>query len=186
MTSGHCLHPWLRPLGWIGVIVLASTAFGAAESRPRVAPIEAVYAAFTINLTRFITWPAAALGAPGEPFLIGSFPRDPINPDLDEAVRGETVAGHPVRTIRVGSLADVLRCRVVFLSRGVADPGRLLAETRGHPILTISDAAGFLEHGGHVRFVSKPPHTRLEISAVNLRNSRLEARAQLLRLAALP
>lgn len=150
------------------------------------ASAEAVYAAFTVNLTRFITWPDSDLGPNGAPFLIGTFPRDPINRELDQAVSGETVNGHPVRTIRLRDVNDVARCRVVFVSRGAANLRAVLDHAAHRPILTVSDAEGFLSLGGHVRFVPEPPHTRLEISAVNLRASGLQARAQLLRIANSP
>ncbi len=147
---------------------------------------QAVYAAFTVNLTRFITWPEDALGPAGTPFVIGTFLRDPINAELDDAVRGEIVAGHPVRTVRLRSLNDVRDCQLIFISRGVADPAAVLARVQHRPILTVSDTDGFLALGGHVRFVPQQAHIRLEISAENLRACALEARAQLLRIAATP
>lgn len=179
-----------KPRAWMtfGAVLLASVSLGVgllAADGP-MANLEAVYAAFTVNLTRFITWPAKALGPPGTPFLIGTFPFDPINVELDQAVRGEAVAGHPLATIRLNSPRDVTRCRVVFVSRGVADLAQVLAWTAGRPILAVSDAEGFLRAGGHVRFIAAPPHTRLEISAANLKGSGLQAQAQLLRLASPP
>ena len=146
----------------------------------------AIYAAFIVNLTRFITWPEGALVPKDAPLLIGTFDRDPINAELDAATRGEFVGGHPLRTIRLRSAADVARCQVVYFSHGVADAGLVLREAEHHPILTVSDTNDFLEMGGHVRFIAQPPHTRLQISAVNLKQSGLEARAQLLRIAATP
>jgi hypothetical protein len=172
----------------IGLAVIAAkaaVAVGAAEA-PGAATAEAVYAAFTINLTRFISWPEAALGAPGTPLTIGTFAQDPINVDLDAAARGESVGTHPLRTMRLRNLNEIRDCQVVFVSRGVANIAAVLARTGHRPILTISDAEGFLAGGGHVLFVPQPPHTRLEISAQNLRASGLEARAQLLRIAATP
>lgn len=160
-------------------------ALATASAGPR-ANAEAVYAAFTVNLTRFITWPESDLGPSGTPFLIGTFPRDPINRELDLAVTGEEVNGHPVRTIRLRDLNDVGRCQVVFVSRGIGNARALLERAEHRPILTVSDADDFLALGGHVRFVPDPPHTRLEISAVNLHASGLQARAQLLRIANSP
>jgi hypothetical protein len=157
-----------------------------AEAAPARASPEAVYAAFTLNLMRFISWPDDAIGAPPQPFIIGTFPQDPINGELDAAAQGEVVNGHPVRTIRLHSLDDVARCQAVFISHDVARPAAVVARAVRKPILTISDADGFLAMGGHVRFVPQPPHTRLQISAENLRASGLAARAQLLRLAATP
>jgi hypothetical protein len=153
---------------------------------PAIANTEAVYAAFTLNLTRFVSWPASAFASPTAPLVIGTFPRDRINRELDAAIAGEVVNGHPVETIRLHSLDEVAKCHVVYISKNVFRPSAVLERCRGQPILTIGDADGFLELGGHVRFVPQPPHIRLSISAVNLRESGLEARAQLLRLASTP
>lgn len=175
----------------IGCLLLAAAgvfraAAPDAEATPPRPTTESVYAAFTLNLTRFITWPESALGPEGAPFVIGTFPRDPINDELDAAVQGESVSGHPVRTIRLHSLAEVRNCQIVFFSRGIVDPAAVLARTQHRAVLTISDSDEFLALGGHVRFVPQPAHIGLKISAVNLRASGLEARAQLLRIAASP
>src|SRR5689334_14172347 len=88
-------------------------------SSPSLVSPQAIYAAFTLNLTHFITWPEGVLGSAGTPLLIGTFPRDPINEQLDEAARGEVVDGHPVRTMRIQSLDDLGKCQVVFISKSV-------------------------------------------------------------------
>lgn len=167
---------------------------GAAQERgvggrgapPSSASAQAIYAAFTVNLTRFVSWPATAFAAEDAPLVIGTFPRDAINAELDAAVRGEMVNRHPIQTVRLQSLDDLARCHVVFVSRSLGRENAVLDRCRGKPILTIGDADGFIELGGHVRFVSQPPHIRLSISAAHLKASSLEARAQLLRIAATP
>lgn len=182
---------WLVAAAFAG-LALFGAAGGAFAPRPVVAATpalantQAVYAAFTLNLTRFITWPEGAFARPDEPFVIGTFPRDPVNDELDAAVRGENVAGHPVRTMRLQSLDDLAKCHVLFFSKNVAPRPAVLARVARKPILTVSDADGFLELGGHVRFVAQPPSTRLQISPDNLKASGLESRAQLLRLASSP
>jgi hypothetical protein len=162
----------------------APTALIAAAPLP--ANTQAVYAAFTINLTRFIQWPEGTFAAPDAPLIIGTFPRDPINEALDRAAQGESVDGHPIRTMRIQSLDDLGKCHVVFLARAYATRPAVLARLVHRPILTVSDAAGFLELGGHVRFEQQAPHVVPRISAENLKSSGLEGRAQLLRLAATP
>lgn len=175
-------------LAWASgaLLVLASWAGPAARSAGMLATTEAVHAAFTLNLTRFITWPAEAFAAPDAPFVIGTFPRQAINDSLDTAGRDEQVNGHPVRTVRLQSLDDIAKCHAIFVSKSDARLTAVLQRTNGKPILTISDAEGFLELGGHVRFVAQPPNIKLSISAINLKRSLLEARAQLLRVAATP
>lgn len=164
-------------LGWRAI---TSPAAGALP----VVTVEAVHAAFTLNLTRFITWPPNAFAAPNAPLVIGTFPRDPVNAELDVAARGEVVNGHPVRTLRLQSLDDASKCHVVFVSAPNPRQAALLQQVAHRPILAIGDGDGFLELGGHVRFVPQPPRIGLRISVENLKASGLEARAQLLRLAA--
>lgn len=188
---GALIRSWCAVGTLVGVAAIAAGVGGApspaeAAQASAVATREAVYAAFTVNLTRFISWPDAALGPAGQPFLIGTFPRDPINGQLDAAVQGEEVSGHPVRTIRLHSFEDIRRCQVVFFSHGMANPRQVLARALGRPILTVSDTGDFLSLGGHVRFVPEASRIGLRISAINLRSSGLQARAQLLRLAASP
>jgi hypothetical protein len=156
------------------------------ETTSPIPTTQAIYAGFTVNLPRFISWPDNSLGAADAPFVIGTFVRDPINDELDAAVRGESIAGHPIRTRRLHSLNDIRKCHVVFFSRGIADPAAIIAHTEHRPILTISDVDGFLTVGGHVRFAPHPSRIGLQIWALNLKASGLEARAQLLRLASEP
>ncbi len=166
-----------------GIFRAAVPAVRAAAPLPSA---DAVYAAFVVNLTRFITWPADPAVPPDAPFVIGTFPRDPINDELDAAVRGETFNGRPVQTIRLRSLEDVQRCHTVFVSRGAGDLSALLSRTQNRPILTISDSEAILRLGGHVRFVPQSTGTTLRVSVENLRASGLDARAQLLRIATGP
>jgi hypothetical protein len=159
---------------------------GGSRPPPELVSSEAICAAFTVNLTRFITWPEGTFASPTAPIVIGTFPRDPINDALDAAVRGEVVEGRPLQAIRIHSLGDFARCQAVYLSKNNVTRPAVLAQLRHKPILTVSDAEGFLELGGHVRFDTRPGRPRLRISQQNLKASDLAARAQLLRLAAMP
>jgi hypothetical protein len=154
-----------------------------AATPARIVSTQQVYAAFTLNLTQFVSWPETAFRDEAAPLVIGTFPRDPVNAHLDAAVRQETAGGRPIRTLRLETLDDVARCHVVFLSKSNPRQAAALERAAGRPILTISDADGFLERGGHVRFVPDPPRTRLRIAIGNLKRSGLTGRSQLLRFA---
>src|SRR4051812_25930994 len=176
---------WTR--GAFAALLLVTVGVAADAPAPsRFVGTPAIYAAFTLNLTRFISWPEGAFASKTAPIVIGTFPRDPINEALDQAAKGEMVEGHAIRTMRIQSLDDLTKCHVVFLSKNNATRSAVMARLAHKPILTISDAEGFLELGGHVRFVSQPPHTKLRVSVENLKASGLESRSQLLRLAATP
>lgn len=149
---------------------------------PTVVSEQSVYAAFVVNITRFVQWPDTAFSSAEAPLVIGTFARDPINAELDIAVQGERVGARALQAIRLHSLDDLARCHVVYLAGSEAQIATVLGRIAGKPILSISDGDGFLELGGHVRFVPRPPRTQLRIGVPNLRRSGLQARAQLLRL----
>lgn len=178
---------------WAGVCAIALALAGAgafcaeaadASKSPGIVSTPAIYAAFTLNLTRFVTWPESSFADPAAALVIGTFPRDPINEHLDAAAAKEKFNDRPIRTIRLQSLNDVTKCHVIFVPKSYNRQAAVLQRAAGKPILTIGDAEGFLELGGHVRFVPQPPHTRLKISVDNLKASGLAGRSQLLRLAA--
>jgi hypothetical protein len=62
-----------------------------------------VKAIFLFNFSHFVDWPAEAFKSPTEPFIIGVLGADPFGPRLDEAVRGEHIAGHPLVVRRFNS-----------------------------------------------------------------------------------
>jgi hypothetical protein len=165
---------------------MAAVLLSGLEAAPvRSAPVgtQAVYAAFTLNLTRFVIWPETAFADAQAPLVIGTFPRDPINEHLDPAAEKEAAHERPIRTIRIQSLDDVSRCHVIFVPKNHPRAASVLERARGRPILTVGDADGFLDLGGHVRFVPQPSHTTLRVSVENLKASGLIGRSQLLRLA---
>lgn len=168
-------------LTWVGVATIAVVP--SAQAASSAVAQQSVYAAFVVNITRFIQWPDSAFSGPDAPIVIGTFARDPINGELDGAVRGELVGTRPLRTIRIRSLDDLATCHLVYMAGSEPQKQAVLARIAGKPILSISDGDGFLDLGGHVRFVPRPPHTQLRIGLDNLRASGLQARAQLLRIA---
>ncbi len=176
-------------VGAVGLALVGQATVRAAPAtvppeQPAIGSTQAVYAAFTLNLIRFVTWPETAFADPAAPLVIGTFPRDPINEHLDAAAAREKDTDRPIRPIRLQSLDDVTKCHVIFLPKSHARQGAVLRRAAGKPILMIGDADGFLERGGHVRFESEPSQTRLRISVENLKASGLTGRSQLLRLAA--
>lgn len=178
---------WLRGSVLAAALVLSESTGPSARGAPPAEAVgqQAVYAAFVVNITRFIQWPAASFPQPDSPIVIGTFPKDLINEPLDAAVAGEVVGTHPLKVVRIQSLDDLANCNVIYVTGSATLKQAVLARIANKPILSVSDDKGFIELGGHVRFVARPPHTQLLIGVANLRASGLQARAQLLRLAQL-
>ncbi len=60
-----------------------------------------VKAAFLLNFTKFIDWPAASFANPDSPITICILGKDPFGPVLDEIVQGETVNSRKVAVQRI-------------------------------------------------------------------------------------
>jgi len=58
-----------------------------------------------------------------------------------------------------------------------------LDELRGQAILTVSDAADFLEHGGMIQFVIVANHVRFAVNLDAVRSAQLTLSSELLRVA---
>lgn len=167
----------LRALFLLGTLCAASTASALPADRA------SVYAAFTLNIARFVTWPSEAFASGDAPLVIGTRENDPINPALDHAAGLESIHGRPVRTLRIREPDDLAGCHVIFISHDTPRQAAILARVKDLPVLTIGDSPGFLALGGHVSFVTRSSRITLRVSPDHLKESRLEARAQLLRLA---
>ena len=68
-------------------------------------------------------WPAEAFSGPQTPLVIGILGQDPFGSFLDQTVRDEKVANHPVAIQRYGRLEEIKNCHVLFVSR--MEAGRL-------------------------------------------------------------
>ena len=146
----------------------------------------AVKASFLYKFGPFIEWPASAFPAPSSPFVICVFGADPFGDLLDQAARGQTVAGHPVVVRRIESVQGPVDCQVVFVSRSRRQsPAEALRALRGLPVLTVTDARQGID-GGIIHFVVQDGRVRFTIDNGLARAGGLVLSSKLLALATTP
>ena len=139
-------------------------------------------AIFLFNFAQFVEWPASAFPQPDTPLGICILGEDPFGGYLDEAVRGETVANHPLAVRRYGSVDEIKGCHILFVSR--QEQGHLseiLDSLKGHSVLTVSDAERFASRGGMIRFVTDHNRIRLRINLEAAKAANLTLSSKLLR-----
>ena len=139
-------------------------------------------AIFLFNFAQFVEWPASAFPEPDTPLSICILGEDPFGGYLDETVRGETVANHPLAVRRYRSVDEIKGCHILFVSR--QEQGHLseiLDSLKGHSILTVSDAERFASRGGMIRFVTDRNRIRLRINLEAARAANLTLSSKLLR-----
>jgi hypothetical protein len=169
--------------GVVAAALWAGGAAGLAAQGARAAEYH-VKAVFLFNFAQFVDWPAEAFAGPQAPLVIGVLGEDPFEGFLDQTVAGERLGGRPFQVRRYQSVDEIQTCHVLFISRPGADrPEGILAALRNRPILTVSDAAGFAEHGGMIRFVTEQSRIRLQVDLAAVEAAHLTVSSKLLRVA---
>jgi hypothetical protein len=120
-----------------------------------------VKAAFLLNFTKFVEWPAAAM-PPDKPFSICILGSDPFDGALDQIVAGESVNGRKVVVEKIHP-PQANSCQIVFVSRSEKDVRTFLSSLQPG-ILTVGEEDAFLRDGGQIAFVVEKRRVRFDIN----------------------
>ena len=166
-----------------GLLVSLLSAF-TAYSQPVDSPVEyQVKAAFLLNFTKFVDWPAASFASPDSPITICILGKDPFGSVLDEIVQGETVNARKVTVQRISQPpAGPQTCHVAF----VGEPDKGIAKTLsglGRGVLTVGEGDRFLRDGGMVALVLDNHRVRFDINQAAATGAGLGLSARLLNVA---
>lgn len=168
----------------MGVLLALILSCGQRASAQAPAPEYQVKSVFLFHFTQFVAWPESAFEAPGAPFALCVLGEDPFGAYLDETVRGEFMAGHPLEVRRLRSVEAAAACHMVFVSES---EGRRTTELRrrlvGRPVLTVADLDDFARTGGIIQFVMEQGRIRFRINVDSARAAGLTISSKLLSLA---
>jgi hypothetical protein len=153
-----------------------------ARSVDELPPLEyRVKAAFLLNFTKFVEWPAAAFADDRAPFRICVLGEDPFGSVLDQMVKDEVMGGRRLMVQRISRPPEPKSCQVVFVSRQEkATPPAL-----GPGVLTVGEGEEFLREGGMIAFVIENRRVRFDISQKAAAGARLTISSRLLNVARL-
>jgi hypothetical protein len=127
------------------------------------APLESqIQAVFLLNFTKFIEWPAGALGASYSSFNICILGNNPFGAALDQVVAGEVVYGRKVVIQKIDREPEAGFCQIVFTS--AQDYDAKLLSRLGRGVLTVGVGHGFLRNGGMIGFVLENRRVSFEIN----------------------
>jgi hypothetical protein len=122
-----------------------------------------VKAAFLLNFTRFVDWPASAFAEPSSPFAICVIGKDPFAGALDEIVKGENVNGRRLVVIRSEQVPPARTCQIAYFGTSGKDLPKELAGA-GPGVLTVGDGDTFAADGGMIAFVVDNRRVRFDIN----------------------
>ncbi|GAA5177669.1 hypothetical protein GCM10025771_15250 [Niveibacterium umoris] len=131
-----------------------------------------VKAAYLINFTRYVQWPATS----GHQLcLVGA---DDIAEWLE---RNQVRSGATVR--RLLDPGEIEGCTLLFLGRDSTQTRQWLSVTRDRSVLTVGEQPGFLQKGGVINLVYQNNTLRFEVNLDNARQAHLQVSSRLLAVA---
>lgn len=146
-----------------------------------------VGAAYIFNFAKFIRWPNTAFENEGAPLVIGIQSDDALAQMVARAVRGKTVRGRAITTLRLGAQATPAergQCHILYLgSEETVENLNYVQEVSDGPTLVVSHSNRFASKGGMIGFVLRDGKIHFEINRDVLESVGLKASAKLLKLA---
>lgn len=147
VRSGSCLYCLV-----VLVLVLYLPVFARGQDFAKANP-RGVEAAFLRNFTHYVTWPDNAFADKTSPWRICVVGNDPFGDALEDTFKGRTEQGRPFAILRVEKLVQLRQCQIAFVAYEVSANRRaVLNALKDQPVLTVSNAPGFLQEGGIIRF----------------------------------
>jgi hypothetical protein len=141
-----------------------------------------VKATYLLDFGKFIR--SSRTSSPHSSFDICTLGRDPMGSSLDALAANSTVGNLPVRVNHVPDVTSAKSCAIVFISSSEGDRLREdLAILGDADLLTVSDAPGFLEHGGMIQFVLVSHHIRFAVNLDAVNRAHIVLSSELLRVA---
>jgi hypothetical protein len=140
-----------------------------------------VKAAFLLNFTKFIEWPAAGFPAPNSPFEVCVLGDDPFKGALDRIVEGEAVGAHKLLVRRV-ERQRLSGCRILFVGKSEKNVAGVL-DALGIGTLTVGETESFLEDGGIIRFLIENRRVRFDVNQTEAKRAGLNVSSKLLQVA---
>jgi hypothetical protein len=173
----RCSLPFI--LGVIAFLLLGNITVQAQLSREYQ-----LKAVFLYNFAQFTEWPTNALADDKSPIIIGIVGADPFGAVLEQTIRGETVAGHPLTVEHFPHVADIKTCHLLFIPQSETRHVDEILKTVGDkPVLTVADIDTPLTAGVMIRFVVQNNKVHFRINTPAARAANISLSSKLLRVA---
>lgn len=176
--AGVRLAAGLRHSLLVVVLLLGQSPITPAQS---TATEQQVKAAFVLNFTDFVEWPAGTFPAPSTPVEVCVLGPSTFLEELKSLAPAKKSA-RPFHVSQAATVDEVRRCHVVFVPRErIAGLGQLPFASEN--ILTVGESAEFVRAGGVIRLVLDNDRLRFEVNLAAAERSHLRVSSRLLAIA---
>jgi hypothetical protein len=167
------------------LLVLLMLTFTSTPSRAQGESLEyAVKATYLYKFAPFVEWPPSAFPGGTSPLVVCVVGTDPFGPVLDRAVTGQHIGERPIVVERLAAYSPERACHVMYAMGSEAQSAAAAVDmARGHPVLTITDAARGSDARGVIHFIVQDNRVRFEIDDRAAAQNDLRVSSKLLSLA---
>jgi len=175
------------------VVVLVLFIGSQARADPTASEEYQVKAAFLYNFVNFVDWPKEKVTDSNELITIGIIGSDPFGqafePLKNKQAKDKKVLIKQFVSLKESKLSSdqaeaVRKCHLLFVCSSEKEQLKeIINLVQGHSVLIVGDMDGFLESGGIVNFVIEDKKVHFEINNNAAKQSKLNIRSKLLRLA---
>lgn len=140
--------------------------------------------AYVFNFAKLTQWPPTRLPSEVAP-LVFCFEKDAVRRSVIDGIADKKIGSRPVET-RLFQGQPPPGCHVVFLGEDAATESIAAAVRYGETqnALTVSEAPGFLDRGGHIALFEEQERLRFNVNFVAVQANSLNISSKLLALAA--
>jgi hypothetical protein len=176
------IRMWLLTPG----IVLALLLPGHSLSYAQTVSEDQVKAAYLYNFAKFVEWPARNFTNPTDPIRLCVLSRQAFESELNQMVKGKTIAGRPVAVVPVQRGEQARSCHILFIdSSQDRQVQHIIEALRDTSVLTVGETEGFVEKGGIVNFVLQDDRVQFQVNHRAANQAGLRISSRLLTLAKL-
>jgi hypothetical protein len=173
------LKTFLKIISFFALHGLACSFASAVE-----APESQIKATFLYNFAKFTEWSTEKLATGSKGLTICLLGEDPFRGSLDNLIKGKSVKSRPIEVRQIDSLEAAKECELLFVSQTETQNFvKNKQALRARPILTVGEAANFIDVGGQVQFFIEENKVRFEIDVAAVEKAGLKIDARVLNIA---
>lgn len=160
----------------------------AANGASELKRINAIKAAFVLNIARFVTWPSEVFSSENEPLRLCVY-RDNVYGQVLEAIKGKTIGKHRLEITTIEHIQPKMDCMILLIPYSSSRQFHAeYDENLQQPILTIADWTGVEDEeipreGIIVTLVRQGSKIAFEIDPLQAKRANLHMSSELLKLA---
>lgn len=140
-----------------------------------------IKAAFIYNFAKFVEWPRTAFGEEHAPLYLCIWGQA-LEGKL-QLLNGREAQGHPIRVRPLETLEGVGSCHILVVGENGLPRGQLLQAVGRSPVLTIGEAADFVEDCGMIGLFVAANRVQFAVNLGAAQSAGLKMSARMLQLA---